>query len=95
MAMRNELVLAWDLLTGTVASLVAVLGQKMMVRAPNWEVLDEALQALPLGTDDYLACFNELRNARAYLATGEKGAARYEFRLLHRRLRKLRRRLGW
>ncbi len=46
----------------------------------------EALEALPLTTVEIATARNRLENARSYLEAGERGAARYELRLLRRSL---------
>jgi hypothetical protein len=46
----------------------------------------EALEALPLTTVEIATARNRLENARSYLDAGERGAARYELRLLRRSL---------
>ena len=42
----------------------------------------EALEALPLATEEAAVMRNRLANARSYLEAGEHGAASYELRLL-------------
>jgi hypothetical protein len=44
------------------------------------------LEALPLDTEEAATARNRLDNARSYSEAGERGAARYELRLLARRL---------
>jgi hypothetical protein len=44
------------------------------------------LEALPLTTAEFATARNRLENARSYLEAGERGAARYELRLLRRSL---------
>ncbi len=44
------------------------------------------LSALPLNTDEFALAGNRLRNAAKYLKSGERGAARYELKLLSRKL---------
>jgi hypothetical protein len=44
------------------------------------------LEALPLASAEFSVAVNRLANARHYLRDGEYGAARYELRLLLRRL---------
>jgi hypothetical protein len=46
----------------------------------------EVLEALPLTTAEFATARNRLNNARSYLEAGERGAARYELRLLRRSL---------
>jgi hypothetical protein len=46
----------------------------------------EALEALPLTTAEIATARNRLENARGYVEAGERGAARYELRLLRRSL---------
>jgi hypothetical protein len=48
----------------------------------------ELLEALPLGSADFGLAVNRLVNAQHYLHAGERGAARYELRLLLRSLDK-------
>lgn len=44
----------------------------------------QLLEALPLGTGDFVVACNRLNNARRYLDWGERGAAHYEVQLLIR-----------
>jgi hypothetical protein len=94
MTMRNELAVVWDAVAEGVAKARAglVCGG---VPAPDWVALQVGLEALPLTTEDYGVCLNELLHARQYLEAGERGAAWYELKLLEGRLRLLRGRLGW
>jgi hypothetical protein len=55
-------------------------------REEDFEGARLALEALPLGTGDFGTASNRLANARAYLETGEWGAACFELRLLLRGL---------
>jgi hypothetical protein len=50
--------------------------------AESWDVTRKALEALPLATEEAAVMRNRLANARSYLEAGERGAARYELRLL-------------
>jgi hypothetical protein len=50
--------------------------------AESWNVARKALEALPLATEDAAVMRNRLANAQNYLEAGERGAARYELRLL-------------
>ncbi len=45
-----------------------------------------ALEALPLNTEEAATARNCLNNVRSYSEAGERGAARYELRLLARKL---------
>src|SRR5262245_16991170 len=54
--------------------------------ADSWDVTRKALEALPLATDEAAVMRNRLANAQSYLEAGERGAARYELRLLSRSL---------
>lgn len=47
----------------------------------------DLLDSLPLATDEYATALNRLRNAHRYLVSQERGAARYELRLLAGSLR--------
>jgi hypothetical protein len=51
-------------------------------RAESWNVARQALEALPLATEEATVLRNRLANAQSYLEAGERGAARYELRLL-------------
>lgn len=51
-----------------------------------FEEAREALEALPLNTEDSVVARNRLKSAYMYLETGERCAAVYELRLLTRRL---------
>lgn len=51
-------------------------------RADGWDVARAALDALPLTTGEAGVMRNRLANAQNYLQAGERGAARYELRLL-------------
>jgi hypothetical protein len=44
------------------------------------------LEALPLDSTEFSLAWNRLANARHYLESGERGAARFELRLLRRSL---------
>jgi hypothetical protein len=66
-----------------------------VVAAADWKKLRVGLEALPLTTEDYGVCLNELQHARRYLEECEFGAAWYELKLLEGRLQLLRNRLGW
>jgi hypothetical protein len=46
----------------------------------------EVLEVLPLTTAEFVTARNRLENARSYPEAGERGAARYELRLLRRSL---------
>ena len=50
--------------------------------AESWDVARKALEALPLATEEAAVMRNRLANAQSYLEAGERGAARYELRLL-------------
>jgi hypothetical protein len=50
--------------------------------AESWDVARKALEALPLATEEAAVLRNRLANAQSYLDAGERGAARYELRLL-------------
>jgi hypothetical protein len=50
--------------------------------AASWNMAHKALEALPLATEEAAVMRNRLANAQSYLAAGERGAARYELRLL-------------
>jgi hypothetical protein len=50
--------------------------------AEGWDVTRKALEALPLATAEAAVMRHRLANARSYLEAGERGAARYELRLL-------------
>jgi hypothetical protein len=50
--------------------------------ADSWNRAHKALEALPLTTEEAAVMRNRLANARNYLEAGERGAARYELRLL-------------
>lgn len=95
MEIWKELELAESFVSGSVGYLIDLLGPEEGLIAFDWDGLEEALQALPLDTDEYLVSFNDLRNARSYVATAEWGAARFTLQLLSRRLTKIRQRLGW
>ncbi|MCA9186356.1 MAG: hypothetical protein KDA99_12080 [Planctomycetales bacterium] len=45
------------------------------------------IAALPLATDDFCTASNRMRNAVRYFNSGERGAAKYELRLLLASLR--------
>jgi hypothetical protein len=47
-----------------------------------WDQIRDALQAMPLGTDQFAVALHRLNNVRCYLEEGEHGAALYEVRLL-------------
>ena len=49
--------------------------------AESWNVARKVLEALPLATEEALMR-NRLANAQSHLEAGERGAARYELRLL-------------
>jgi hypothetical protein len=53
----------------------------------QFQVAREVLEALPLTTAEFATARNRLENARSYLECGERGAARYELRLLRRSLK--------
>jgi len=50
--------------------------------ADSWNMAHKALEALPLATEEAAVTHNRFANARNYLEAGERGAARYELRLL-------------
>ena len=50
--------------------------------ADSWNLAHKTLEALPLATEEAAVMRNRLANAQNYLETGERGAARYELRLL-------------
>ena len=50
--------------------------------ADSWDVTRKALEALPLATEEAAVMRNRLANAWNYLEASERGAARYELRLL-------------
>jgi hypothetical protein len=52
----------------------------------SFERLRLLLECLPLDSTEFALAVKRLANARHYLHTGEHGAARYELRLLRRRL---------
>jgi hypothetical protein len=49
--------------------------------------LHDLLESLPLTSDEYGRASNHLRNANRYLASGERGAAQFELRMLFGSLR--------
>ena len=55
----------------------------------RWDAVRHALEALPTTTEEASVMRNRLRNAQVYLETDERGAARYELRLLSSRLARL------
>jgi hypothetical protein len=57
--------------------------------ATDFDGVRAALEALPLNTEEAGAARNRLANARSYLEAGERGAARYELRLLARGLTRI------
>jgi len=48
--------------------------------------LQRVMEALPLSTDEFGLATNRLRNASRYLRSHERGAARYELKMLARSL---------
>jgi hypothetical protein len=50
--------------------------------ADSWSMTHKALEALPLATEEAAVMRNRLANVRNYREAGERGAARYELRLL-------------
>ena len=50
--------------------------------ADSWSMTHKALEALPLATEEAAVTRNRFANAQNYLEAGERGAARYELRLL-------------
>jgi hypothetical protein len=58
-------------------------------RAESWNVARNALEALPLATEEAAVMRNRLTNSQNYLEAGERGAARYELRLLRHTLAKV------
>ena len=53
----------------------------------DWDQAREAIDALPLCTEVAATAHNRLNNARAYSDADERGAARYELRLLTKGLK--------
>jgi hypothetical protein len=51
------------------------------------QAVRDLLDSLPLATDEYHTAKNRLRNAHRYLVSHERGAARYELKLLAGSLR--------
>jgi hypothetical protein len=70
------------------ACLDEIIEQVFISGCPTTKFLEarEALEALPLTTAENAIVRNRLNNARGYLQAGERGAARYELRLLRRSL---------
>jgi hypothetical protein len=50
--------------------------------ADTWDQARQALEALPLTSEEAGVMRNRLANSRGYLGAGEPGAARFELRLL-------------
>jgi hypothetical protein len=50
--------------------------------ADSWDVARAALEALPLATEEAAIMRNRLANPRTYPEAGERGAARFELRLM-------------
>lgn len=73
-------------LIDTVEHLLASLRRDTEIVAELQEVC-ELLESLPLATDEYQTARNRLRNAHRYLVSQERGAARYELKLLAGSLR--------
>jgi len=57
-------------------------GQRGFLLTEDWDRLHNALEALPLDTEQMSLARQRLANIRRYLADGEHGAALYETRLL-------------
>ena len=57
-----------------------------IVSAPEWDELAELIESFPLPTAQFALAMNRLNNARNYFVAGERGAARFELRLLLRGL---------
>lgn len=57
------------------------------VSLADWDRAREALEAVPLSTEDTGTARNRLGNARAYYDAGESGAAHFELRLLTQSLK--------
>lgn len=53
----------------------------------GFERIEELLESLPLASDAFNTATNRLKNARRYLRSDERGAARYEIQLLANSLR--------
>jgi hypothetical protein len=94
MGMRGEVATVWDDVAEQVGKVRTALARGV-VAAADWKKLHVGLEALPLTTEDFGVCLNELLHARQYLEAGERGAAWYELKLLEGRLQLLRQRLGW
>jgi hypothetical protein len=77
----HQLVRPGQVLADQLEALIAVLPHQVP-ETIDWELFHLALGALPLATEDYSVCYNELCSARKYLEGDEPGAARYELRLL-------------
>jgi hypothetical protein len=70
-----------DELRGQLAELV----DRLIDEESNADGFNEALmllESLPLASGPFAVAVNRLNSARRYLAAGERGAARYELRLL-------------
>jgi hypothetical protein len=70
----------------TIEHLLKSLHQEAKVMDDVQEVTD-LLDSLPLASDEYGTASNRLRNAHRYLVSQERGAARYELKLLANSLR--------
>ena len=75
--------------TRTLESLLAQLDQNAESNGDNGDdivELQRLLEALPLSTEEFGLATNRLRNTSRYLRSQERGAARYELKMLARSL---------
>jgi hypothetical protein len=61
-------------------------GTPRAVIAAEFDRLEELVSALPLTTDEYCLAANWIAGAREYWSAGDLGAARYQLRMVRKKL---------
>lgn len=93
MSMKQELMCRWNIIDRELEKIDSSLNRRTTLIV-SWNRVMWILKSLPLTTDDFGTCSNELQNARTYVLENELGAARFEIRLLKLRVRDAHRRFG-
>ena len=52
------------------------------------EAIEGLLETIPLSSEEFGVACNRLRNARRYLAASERGAARWELKMMRQQLKR-------
>lgn len=81
---ENSVVLPGEVRNLLVQCLSSLINEGTEADLWEWQLTEAAMlfESLPLGTSEFGLAMNRLNNARRYLESNERGAARYELQLL-------------